>query len=424
LTLVVAVSALLVLLAVPSAFFVLEVVAALPPARASVPLSSASPLPSASPAAPGRPPPASSEASSSGRRKMIVPQSPMGARVAVLVPAHDEAAGIAAALATILPQLRLNDRLLVVADNCSDDTAGVARAAGAEVLERRDEERRGKGWALAAGIDALAARPPDVVIIVDADCHVSAGAIELLREAALEGPTQASYLMRAPEGAPRSRRLAELLFVVRNHVRPLGLLRIGAPCLFTGSGMALPWPIARGAPFAGGSVVEDTQLAVDLAAVGTPVHFCPEAQVVSWFPTSERAADAQRARWLWGNLRAAAQAPRLLAAAVRHSRLGLVPLAAELTVPPLSLLFPGWVAVAALAAFTGAREHEWRPLIAAGVWLGLSTLAVVAAWARFARDRIPLSVIVAAPFYALPTIGSAVRALFRRRQAWNRTGRD
>jgi hypothetical protein len=188
--------------------------------------------------------------------------------------------------------------------------------------------------------------------------------------------------------------------------------------------MALPWAVARGAPFAGGSVVEDTQLAVDLAAAGTPVRFCPEAQVLSWFPSAERAAAAQRTRWLWGNLRAASQAPRLLAAAVRHSRLGLVSLALELMVPPLSLLFPAWAAVAGLAALAGVREGEWRPLMAAAVWLSLSMLAVVAAWARFARDRIPLGVIVAAPFYALPTIGSAVRALFRRRQAWNRTSRD
>jgi cellulose synthase/poly-beta-1,6-N-acetylglucosamine synthase-like glycosyltransferase len=398
LTLVIVVAVLLVLLAVPSAFFVLEVAAAL------------SRAPSAAPSASGAP-----VAAASGRA---------GTRVAVLVPAHNEAAGIAAALATVLPQLRLNDRLLVVADNCTDDTAGVARAAGAEVLERRDAERRGKGWALAAGIEALAARPPEVVIIVDADCHVTAGAIELLREAALAGPAQASYLMRAPDGAPRSRRLAELLFVVRNHVRPLGLARIGAPCLLTGSGMALPWTVARAAPFAGGSVVEDTQLAVDLAAAGTPVQFCAEAQVISWFPTGERAAEAQRARWLWGNVRAAAQAPRLLAAAVRHSRLGLLSLALELMVPPLSLLFPAWAMVAGLAVLAGVREHEWRPLVAAAVWLTLSSLAVVGAWARFARERIPFMVLVAAPLDALPTIASAVRSLFRRRQAWNRTRRD
>ena len=72
--------------------------------------------------------------------------SPDGPRpsCAVLVPAHDEEAGLPATLAALWPQLEAGDRLLVVADNCTDRTAAVARAAGAEVLERRDPDRRGK----------------------------------------------------------------------------------------------------------------------------------------------------------------------------------------------------------------------------------------------------------------------------------------
>lgn len=66
-------------------------------------------------------------------------------RVAVLVPAHDEALVIRAMLASVTPQLLDGDRLLVVADNCSDDTARLARASGAEVVERHDTRLRGKG---------------------------------------------------------------------------------------------------------------------------------------------------------------------------------------------------------------------------------------------------------------------------------------
>ncbi len=56
------------------------------------------------------------------------------AHVAVLVPAHDEAAGIGATLRAIQAQLAPGDRVLVVADNCSDDTAALARSADAEVV--------------------------------------------------------------------------------------------------------------------------------------------------------------------------------------------------------------------------------------------------------------------------------------------------
>jgi hypothetical protein len=51
-------------------------------------------------------------------------------------------------------------------------------------------------------------------------------------------------------------------------------------------------------------------------------------------------------------------------------------------------------------------------------------LAIVAAWARFARDRVPASVLLCAPIHALPALRAAARALVRRRQPWNRTARD
>jgi glycosyltransferase involved in cell wall biosynthesis len=127
----------------------------------------------------------------------------------VLVPAHDEEGGIAAALATVVPQLAPGDRLLVVADNCSDGTAAAARAAGAEVVERRSD-LRGKGYALAFGVDHLRAAPPSAVVIVDADCELAPGTLDALAaELARSGrPVQALYLMLAAADAGLGRRMA------------------------------------------------------------------------------------------------------------------------------------------------------------------------------------------------------------------------
>ena len=101
-------------------------------------------------------------------------------RLAVLMPAHNESAGIVPAIDAVNKQLRPGDRLLVVADNCADDTARVAAAAGAQVAERTDPLRRGKGYALDFGVRRLAADPPEVVVIVDADCEVHPGALDRL----------------------------------------------------------------------------------------------------------------------------------------------------------------------------------------------------------------------------------------------------
>ncbi|HEX8952994.1 MAG TPA: glycosyl transferase, partial [Polyangia bacterium] len=119
-----------------------------------------------------------------------------------------------------------------------------------------------------------------------------------------------------------------------------------------------------------------------------------------------------------------AQAPRLVAAAVRHRQPALVALAAELAVPPLTMLFALWALALVGAVAVGAVEHQWRPALAAAGGLGACTLAIVLAWLRFARDRVPASVVLGAPLYALPALRAAMVALARRRQEWNRTERD
>ena len=120
--------------------------------------------------------------------------------VAVIVPAHNESAGILPTIEDIKPQLLAGDRLLVVADNCSDDTALVAAATGAEVTARNDLKQFGKGYALDWGMRHLSTNPPDFVIFIDADCRIQSDMIERLRNACdeLQRPIQACFLMLAP----------------------------------------------------------------------------------------------------------------------------------------------------------------------------------------------------------------------------------
>jgi len=162
-------------------------------------------------------------------RKQTILERP---RLAVLMPAHNEASIIATSLRTIMPQLGGRDRILVVADNCSDDTQSIAESEGAEVILRTDLVRRGKGFALDFGIRYLEQDPPDTVIIIDADCLVTSGTIDTLARlsATTRRPVQALYLMHAPTGARLNLRVAEFAFLVKNQVRPTGLHRLGLPC--------------------------------------------------------------------------------------------------------------------------------------------------------------------------------------------------
>src|SRR5262249_19653464 len=101
------------------------------------------------------------------RRARTIDVSTPRPRCAVVIPAHNEPAGFGDTTKRLQPQSRPGDRLIVVADNCSDSTAAAAREAGAEVIERQDAERRGKGFALDFGLKHLEADPPAVVVVID-----------------------------------------------------------------------------------------------------------------------------------------------------------------------------------------------------------------------------------------------------------------
>ncbi len=83
-------------------------------------------------------------------------------RVAVLIPALNEAASLPAVLRD-LPRVW---RVIVCDNGSTDGTADIARAHGAEVAT---ESRRGYGSAVLAGLRQLAADPPDVVVVLDGD---------------------------------------------------------------------------------------------------------------------------------------------------------------------------------------------------------------------------------------------------------------
>ena len=104
---------------------------------------------------------------------------------AILIPAHNEAAVIHDTLSTLTSQMQVTDRLVVVADNCTDTTATIARQAGAIVLERYNHQLRGKGYALDLGLRYLSKDAPDVVVMVDADCQVQPGTIDAVANLAI-----------------------------------------------------------------------------------------------------------------------------------------------------------------------------------------------------------------------------------------------
>ncbi|GAB4145039.1 MAG: glycosyltransferase family 2 protein [Cyanobacteria bacterium J069] len=348
-------------------------------------------------------------------------------RTAVLMPAHNESIGIGAAIATILPQLQAGDRLLVVADNCTDNTAEVAYSAGAEVIERHNSDLRGKGYALDFGLQHLAQNPPEVVVMADADCWMDAGALsEIARlSIATRRPVQSVYLMEPPPRHSPASAVSSLAFLVKNQVRLLGLSRLGMPSLLTGTGMAFPWEVICQSPLASGNIVEDMQLGLDLAIAGHPPLFCPTAHVVGLLPARQTSADSQRTRWEHGHLHTLiTQVPRLLQEGIRQGRIDLLAIALDLAVPPLSLLVMVWgllLGLSAIAVWLGAAVFPAALLVAQGcLLLG----AISGAWVRFGMDLIPARALLSIPLYILHKIPRYLAFPSRRQTEWIRTDRE
>jgi cellulose synthase/poly-beta-1,6-N-acetylglucosamine synthase-like glycosyltransferase len=319
----------------------------------------------------------------------------VGDRLAVIVPAHNESTGLVPTIDDIKPQLNPGDRLIVVADNCTDDTAAVAIAAGAGMVARNDPKRIGKGYALGWGINHLATDPPDLVLFVDADCRIEPGVIGKLKQACgtLQRPVQACFLMKAAEDSPIDHRFAEFAFLLKNRVRPLGLGNLDCPVQLMGTGMIFPWDVIGSVPLASGSLVEDLKLGLDLAAIGKAPRFLPSVTVTSDFPVTAKGTDSQRQRWVQGHLGMILKmVPRLLFLAITRRNRDLLILTFDLLIPPLSLL--GFLTFA-IFLLTSLAMVFGLPVAAAAIGVAnllVFTLAVLLAWLKFGRDVLPARV--------------------------------
>ncbi len=348
-------------------------------------------------------------------------------RVAILVPAYNEASGIGATIETLLPQLTDRDRLVVIADNCTDETAAIASKLGATVIERQDRDRKGKGYALDYGIKFLEYDPPDVVIIVDADSIVCEGAIKKIAALAATAklPVQSLYLMEKPPHPKPKDGVSALAFTVKNLVRLRGLTQLRLPCLLTGTGMAFPWFVIRQAPLASGNIVEDMQLGIDLAIAGYATIFCEEAKVIGRLPQQEQAAKKQRKRWEHGHLQTSlTQVPRLLKASIIKRRVDLFVMAVDFLVPPLSLLVGIWGVMLGGALLTFWWSGAWVGAVLLGIEGVFLLVAIMAAWAKFGRTDLPLLTLLSVPFYILWKIPLYLGFLVQPQTKWNRTQRD
>lgn len=343
--------------------------------------------------------------------------------VAILMPAHNEKLCIAATVRATL-ECAPDVRLIVIADNCTDETAREARSAGAEVIVRNDLAAVGKGHALAFGRGHLADSPPDYVVLLDADTHPLPGAIaELVNASAhFDAAVQASYWMEADAGASPRARISAAAFYLTNVIRLPGLDRnIGASVL-TGSGIAVPWLTFSRLPLATGHLAEDLMLGIWLLEQGMPPRSAAGARVVGR-TSSDAGTRTQRDRWENGRRQVVADvALRLLR---RSIRLGSAPsgwIALRLIIPPLSMLAALNVAFVALAAAVAVLSDDARMPWAHPVSFALLIVAIPLSLVIHGRKDFAAALGNAIP-YSLWKFGRAIARRSTPAGGWQRTDR-
>jgi cellulose synthase/poly-beta-1,6-N-acetylglucosamine synthase-like glycosyltransferase len=320
-------------------------------------------------------------------KRTVPPEAGQRRRFALLVPAHDEEAMIG----RLLESTRVLDyptggyEVYVVADNCTDRTAEIARAAGAQVEERFDRVARGKGHALSWLLTRLRERGAryDAYVVIDADTVV---ATDLLRrlDAYFEAGSQVIqvyYSVLNEEDSPVSAlRFAALAAV--HYLRPLGRARLGLSCGLKGNGMAFVAPVLDQYGWQWFTLAEDVEFHLALVAAGLKVDFVPETTVLADMPVTFAQAESQNERWERGRLEMLRERGlRILLAGLRQRDPVRVDAVMEQVIPPLSV--PVVLAGATLVGSLLLRAHTATLLsiLSLGGQLGyiLAGLALVGA---------------------------------------------
>jgi len=354
------------------------------------------------------------------------PYGPPRVRFAIVVPAHNEQEGIASTVENLLaieyPKELFS--VVVVADNCSDETAARAERSGARVFVRHDEKLRGKGYALAHAFEKLADEV-DAIVVVDADTVVSPNLLSAFAARIESGAVavQADYAVRNPNAAWRTRLMA-VAFGAFHVLRSLARERLELSAGLRGNGMCFATRLLEEVPHDAYSIVEDVEYGIKVGEAGHRVHYAAEAHVYGEMVSSATASSSQRRRWEGGrSALAGSRGLPLIGEAIARRSLVLLDLAFDILVPPLSTLVI-WN-VAGLTYAVVVRYVFGQP-VSSAIWianLGAIGVYVLRGWSLSGTGVRGLVDLGAAPFYVVWKMWLRVREADKP-STWVRTARE
>lgn len=227
-----------------------------------------------------------------------------------LIAARNEKATIADIIDSIRAQNYNQDLLhiFVVADNCSDDTAKIARDKGAIVFERNDTTQLGKSYALEYAFKEIFEKYDslniDAFFIFDADNILDKNYVKEMNKAYNQEKDGIITSLRLPKNFSASWLAGGSAYMFLRECRQIhhdrSLLNIGT--YVSGTGYLVSKEIIKKLnywPFH--TLVEDVELSAYMASRGVKIAYCEAAHFYDEQPTNIRAYWTQRLRWCKGN---------------------------------------------------------------------------------------------------------------------------
>lgn len=262
-------------------------------------------------------------------------------RFMVIVPAYNEELLLEKLLKSLAQQDYQSNLMsvVVVADNCSDETAKVGRENGALVLERRDHDHRGKGYAIKHVLDNTSLKEYDAIFIVDADSVVASDTLKNL-DLTIQGGARIIQCYNGLANPDDSwfTRLMDVSRTFGNEILGPGKEKMALSSSLMGNGMCFVRDVLAKYGWHAFTVGEDVEYFANVSLQGERVSFTNKARVYHRESVDLQQATPQRLRWSSGRFAVAAKyGLRLLFYGFTRGRLLLIDAALQLILPNPSL---------------------------------------------------------------------------------------
>ncbi len=234
--------------------------------------------------------------------KASLPAKPK-TKFGIVVPAHNERLLLPKLLESIGNQKYPPDLFstIVVADNCIDNTAEVAHQRGAVVLERFNERKRGKGYAIQFVLETIDMAQYDAILVMDADSVMSDTTLLHLDGTMRDGKRiiQCYNGVGNPDDSWFTR-LLDVSRTIGNEIYHPAKQKLGLSSYLMGNGMCFTTEILRKYGWDAFTVGEDWEYYIKLIQKGEVIGFARDARVYHQESSSLKQATSQRLRWSSG----------------------------------------------------------------------------------------------------------------------------